>query len=75
MKNILSNHTNGFVLLEELPFPTCISDHSLHDIVDWDKIGKETMAIVTLDDFNFEAITDCLARKRAVLLRLLGLLL
>ena len=48
MENVLSDHTDGFVLFEQLPFLPCIGDHTLHHIVDWNEIGKKTLPFVIL---------------------------
>lgn len=53
MKNILSDHADGFVLLEQLPFSTCISDHALHHIVNRNEIGKKAMAFALFDWLQF----------------------
>src|SRR4030042_6272307 len=49
MENILCNHTNSFVLLEQFPFAARIVNHPLHHVVNRNEISKKAMTSAIFD--------------------------
>ena len=43
MEDVLGDHAEGLVVLEQLPLRTGVGDHSLHDVINGNEIGEQTV--------------------------------